>query len=236
MVEQAVNVELAADEADHSCWIFHEVDRKPKNSVEQWVAQTPQGDVTRVLTRNGREISEVEQRKSIESFIHDPNAQAKQREAGRRDDKEAADLLKLLPVAFVWTETGKSEETTTYHFKPDPRFHPPSREARVFGATEGDMTVDNEQHRIQELKGQLIHDVNFGYGLFGRLRRGGSFEVERRQIAHGIWQITASHIHIEGHALIFKAISEEEDDVRASFEQEPDNVSLEQAAEAVMKK
>lgn len=236
MVEQAVNVELAADEADHSCWIFHEVDRKPKNSVEQWVAQTPKGDVIRVVMRNGVPIPEEQQRRSIEAFIHDQNAQTKQREVGQRDDKEAEARLKLLPVAFVWTETGKSNETTTYHYKPDPRFQPPTREARVFSAMEGDMTVDNGQHRIQELKGQLIHDVNFGYGLLGKLRRGGSFEVERRQIGPGIWQIRESHIHIEGHALIFKTISEEEDDEKTSFEREPDNVSLEEAAQAVMKK
>lgn len=236
MVEQAVNVELAADEADHSCWIFHEVDRKPKNSVVQWVAQTPQGDVTRVLTRNGREISEAQQRRIIEAFIHDPNAQARQREAGRRDDKEAADLLKLLPVAFVWTPTSKTNQTTTYHFKPDPRFQPPTREAHVFSAMEGEMTVDNGQHRIQQVKGQLVRDVNFGFGFFGRLRRGGSFEVKRQQTAPGIWQITESHIHIEGHALLFKTISEVEDDEKTSFEREPDNVSLEEALAAVMKK
>jgi hypothetical protein len=236
MVEQAVNVELAADRADHSCWIFHEVDRKPRNSVVQWVAQTPKGDVIRVVVRNGVQIPEEQQRRSIEAFIHDPNAQAKQREAGQRDDKEAADLLKLLPVAFGWTETGKSADTTTYHYKPDPRFQPPTREARVFSAMEGDMTVDNGQQRIQQLKGRLVHDVNFGYGFFGRLRRGGSFQVERRQIAQGIWQITESHIHIEGHALIFKTISENEDDEKTSFEREPDNVTPEQAAEAVMKK
>lgn len=236
MVEEAVNVEVAADLADHSCWIFHEIDRKPKNSVEQWVAQTTKGDVIRVLTRNDQAILESEQRRSIEAFIHDPNAQAKKREADQRDDKEAEDLLKLLPVAFVWTQTGKSDETATYHFKPDPRFRPPTREARVFSAMEGDMMVDNGQHRVEELKGQLIHDVNFGFGFFGRLRRGGSFEVKRQQTAPGIWQITESHIHIEGHALLFKTISEVEDDEKTSFEREPDNVSLEEALAAVMKK
>jgi hypothetical protein len=89
--------------------------------VVQWVAQTPKGDVVRVLMRNGQAIPESEQHRSIEAFIHDPNAQARKRQAGQRHDKEAADLLKLLPVAFVWTETGRSDETTTYHFKPGSR-------------------------------------------------------------------------------------------------------------------
>jgi hypothetical protein len=142
----------------------------------------------------------------------------------------------LLPVAFVWTLSSKNGDTAMYHFKPDPKFQPPSRAARVFAAMEGDMTVNTREQRIQELKGRLIRDVNFGYGLLGRLQRGGTFEVERRETGCGVWQITESHIHIQGHALLFKSISEEEDDVKTSFTREPDNVSLEQAASAVMSK
>ena len=70
-VQQAVNDELAADRDDHSRWIFHEVDRKPGNTVVQWVAQTGQGDVNRVLSRNGQQISEAQQRATIDKFIHD---------------------------------------------------------------------------------------------------------------------------------------------------------------------
>jgi hypothetical protein len=234
IVQQAVNVELAADNADHSRWIFHEVDRKPKSMVVQWVAQTAKGAVTRVLVRNGQQLSTSQQRKNVEAFVHDPNAQARQRQAGQRDDEQATAMLKLLPVAFVWTETGKNAQTTTLHFKPDPKFRPPDRKARVFSAMEGDLMVDNSQHRIQELKGRLIHDVNFGFGLLGRLRSGGTFDVERRQVGQGVWQITESHIHIQGYALLFMTISEQEDDVKTSFSREPDNVSLEQAASAVM--
>jgi hypothetical protein len=236
IVQQAVNTELAADRNDHSHWIFFEIDRQPKNSVQQWVAETGKGDVTRVLMRNGRPIPPAQQTQAIRKFIHDPNAQAKQRQASQHDDQQASAMSKLLPVAFVWTITSKNGQTTTLHFKPDPRFRPPSREARVFAAMEGDMTVDNPQHRIGELKGKLVNDVDFGWGLLGKLQKGGTFSVERRQIGPGIWDITESHIHIQGHALIFKSISEQEDDEKSSFSREPDDVTLEQVASAVMAK
>lgn len=236
IVQQAVNTELAADQNDHTCWIFHEIDSKPKNNVVQWVAQTPKGDITRVITVNNRQLSKAEQQQKINKFIHDPSAQAKQRHESRQDDQQATALLKLLPVAFVWVQTGKNESTTTLHFKPDPHFQPPNRQARVFGAMEGDMTVNNDRHRIQELQGRLIHNVDFGYGLLGRLSQGGSFAVERNDIGGGEWQITATHIHIQGHALIFKSISEQEDDQRTSFSRERDQVTLEEAAVAIMNK
>jgi hypothetical protein len=236
IVQQAVNTELAADRSDHTCWIFHEVDRKPKDSVVQWVAQTQKGEITRVLARNNQQISKAQQQLDINKFMHDPGAQAKQRQDSQHDDQQATALLKLLPVAFIWVQTGKNDSTTTLHFKPDPHFQSPSREARVFGAMEGDMTVNNNRHRIQELKGHLIHNVDFGYGLLGKLNQGGSFAVERQDIGEGEWQITATHIHIQGHALIFKSISEQEDDQKTSFSREPDQVTLEQAAAAVMRK
>jgi hypothetical protein len=235
-VQQAVNAELAADRADHTHWIFHEVDRKPKLTVEQWVAQTAKVDVTRVIKRNGHPVPEWQQRKKVQAFIHDSDAQAKQRRSNAHDDKQAQALLKMLPVAFLWTETGRKGETTAYHFKPDPNFNPPSREARVFAAMEGDLTVNDKQRRIQEIKGRLIRDVDFGWGLLGNLRAGGSFQVDRTQVGPGRWDITATHVHITGHALIFKSISEIEDDVKTEWQREPDNVTLEQAAAAVLKK
>jgi hypothetical protein len=102
-------------------------------------------------------------------------------------------------------------------------------ESRVFAAMEGDMTVDAKQHRIVSLKGRLIHDVKILGGLLGGLDAGGTFDVERRQTGMTVWQITETHVHIQGHVLIFKNISEEEDDVKTNFKQIPADVTLEQA-------
>ena len=57
IVQQAVQTELAADRDDHSRWLYFEVDRKPKNSVTQWVAETPHGDLDRVLEENSQKAS-----------------------------------------------------------------------------------------------------------------------------------------------------------------------------------
>ena len=91
------------------------------------------------------------------------------------------------------------------------------------------MTIDRDQHRIVSLKGRLIHDVKIGYGLLGELKAGGTFDVERRELSPQIWQITETHVHIQGHALIFKTISEQEDDVKTRFEQLAATTSLQEA-------
>jgi len=234
IVRQAVQTELTANQNDHSRWSYFEVNRKPKSTVTQWVAETPNGELQRVLETDGQKLSKAEQVNKMESFLRSPDEQSERRKAGQHDDEETTELLKLLPNAFAWTVSGDSGGRTVLHFRPDDNFDPSDREARVFAAMEGDMTVDDAQHRIVSLKGRLTRDVKFGWGFFAELKAGGTFNVERRELAPGLWKITETHIHIDGHALLFKSISEQEDDEKTKLKQLPDDISLEQAEKELL--
>lgn len=235
-VQRAVRAEMAADAADHSLWMYYEIDRKPGSDVVEWAAQTRMGEVDRVLQLNGRTLTHGQQEAKMNSFIDSPSAQAKQRQSGQHDDKQASQMLIMLPNAFLWSKIGQHEQMTYLHFQPNPDFTPPTWESRVFAAMEGDMVVDDTGYRIVSLKGKLIREVKFAWGLLGELEPGGTFDVERRQLAPGIWEITQTHIHIQGHALIFKSISEQEDDAKSRFEQLPANITFQQAEEKLLAK
>jgi hypothetical protein len=234
IVKQAVQTELDASRDDHSHWLYFEIDRQPSKTVKQWVAQAKLVSLDRVVERNGQTLPEDQQRQEMNAFMSDSHAQASQRKSGQHDDEQAAELLKILPDAFVWTTAGEKGSNILLHFKPDPQFRPPDLEARVFAGMEGDMEIDREQHRIVSLKGQLIRDVKIGYGLLGQLKAGGTFDVERRELSPHVWEITETHVHIQGHVLIFKTISEEEDDVKTHFQQIEATTSLEQAQEELL--
>jgi hypothetical protein len=236
LVQRAVTTELAADSADHSHWLYFDIDRKPGDAVKQWIADAQGGSLHLIVEKNGQPIPKDEQRRRMEEFIRDTDAQAKQRKNGAHDDDQASEMLRLLPQAFVWTEVSKQGSSTTLHFKPDPEFHAPDWEARVFTAMEGDLVVDNQQMRIASLKGRLIHDVLFLGGILGKLESGGTFDVERRELSPGIWQITETHVHISGHALLFKDISEEEDESKNSFTRLPAALDLQQAEKEILDK
>jgi hypothetical protein len=225
IVQQAVQTELAADASDHSHWLYYEVDRKPGANVKQWVAETTIGDLKRLIEKNGLIFSKGDQRKNINNYLGDSDAQAKQLKGDRHDDDQASQMLKMLPQAFLWSKAGVQGDSTILHFKPNPQFDPPTWQARVFAAMAGEMAVDNSQHRIVSLKGRMIHDVKFWHGVLGSLQSGGSFDVERRQVGSGEWSITETHVHIQGHALIFKSISEQEDDVKSKFKELPARMS-----------
>ena len=58
----------------------------------------------------------------MQEFIHDPEKLAKQRQDGAQDDKNASELLNMLPEAFVWKVESEDAEKFTLHFDPNPKF------------------------------------------------------------------------------------------------------------------
>jgi hypothetical protein len=231
IVTEAVAAELAAAQNDRSHWHYRDERKDQRDSISV-VVQTEQGAVTRLIARAGHPLSPSEaeaENNRINTFIHDPVQLARQRRDGAQDDRSARELLNMLPTAFLWRLQSEDAETWHLHFEPNPDFTPPNLQARVLSTMNGELVVDKSQHRIETISGRLTRDVTIGFGFFGRLRAGGTFRVERRQLAPGLWQITETHVHIDGKALFFKNISQEQDEVQSDFTPVPEHTTLEQA-------
>jgi len=232
LIKQAVQAELTASREDHSRWRFrdeqHEINRVAI------VVETDYGSVKRVIARGGRPLSPAETKDEddrIRRLLHDPARLAKQKRDGEQDDKDAADLLKMLPDAFTWRIESQDAKSVTLHFEPNPNFHPTSLQSRVLAAMSGTVIVDKGQHRIKTISGKLTEDVTFGFGFLGRMKQGGTFRVERRELSPGIWQIVETHVHIDGKALMFKNIGQEQDEVQTNYTPVPHGTTLDQAVE-----
>jgi hypothetical protein len=233
IVRTAMQSELAADKNDHTRWRYRDAKKDGTDTVGI-VVETDRGSVRRVIMRNGQPLSEAEARaedKRVRDFIHDTQKLEKQRRDGVQDGKNAEDLLKMLPEAFTWKVVSDEKQKCTLHFDPNPNFNPPDIKGRVLGTMAGTLVVSKPENRIETISGKLTQDVTIGWGLLGRLREGGTFRVERREVAPGLWQIIETHVHIEGKALFFKTIGEQQDEVQTEFTQVPPGTTLERAAE-----
>lgn len=231
LVSAAAAVELAADANDHSAFVYVDHDVTPDHDTVSLLVETPQGSLKRLLEVHGRPATPAQRADDdakIHAFLADPAAQAKARKDAAHDDDQAAEMLRLLPKAFLWTTVGETGGLATLAFRPDPAFQAQSLEARVLAGMAGEVIVDRAQHRIYAIRGRLVSDIKFGFGVLGRLKAGGSFQVERREIAPLHWQMTESHVHIEGHALFFKTIGDQEDETHSDFKPSPAQ-TLEQA-------
>lgn len=231
-VRDAVHAELEASRTDRSIWMYREQDTTPGKAAVYRTVETHHGTLKRMIELNGKELSgsaEQDETDRIEKFVHDPAAQARRRRAAAHDDAQATELLKMLPNAFLWTKSGETADSITLKFRPNPNFDPPDMQSRVLGVMAGEMVIALPGHRIRTLKGALSEDVKFGWGILGKLDRGGTFDVERRMVGDGRWQITETHVHIGGHALLFKTIGQQEDDVKTEWQPSPAD-TLEDAA------
>ena len=123
----------------------------------------------------------------------------------------------MLPDAFIWTRGEENGNLLTLNFRPNPDFHPPDMQSRVMGTMAGQMIISTDGYRIRTLRGTLTDDIRIGFGILGKLDRGGTFDVERRMVGNDHWQITETHVHIGGHALIFHTIGQQEDDVKTDW-------------------
>ncbi|WP_263380537.1 hypothetical protein [Granulicella paludicola] len=230
LVRGAVFSELRANNTDKSNWRYRDQSNSPSKAETFDAIETPQGELRRLIAINSHELTPAEDRKEkerIREYVDSPDEQAKAQRDGQHDDAQAERFLKMLPDAFTWSVATQTPEETTLRYEPNPAFKPPTMESRVLAAMEGEMVIARDGDRIKSLRGKLSHEVKIGYGLLGRLDQGGTFDVERRPVAPGHWQIVENHVHIGGRALLFKNISQNADEIKTGWKPSTDKTLAE---------
>ncbi|MGC2618243.1 MAG: hypothetical protein WA414_04325 [Acidobacteriaceae bacterium] len=236
IVKTVVQNEIRIEAADHSRWMYRDAYKSPDKDTVKLVIQTPQGNLSETIEDHGRPPSPQEHQADLahmQQIVSDPALRARMQRNEAHDGQQADDLMRMLPTAFIWKIDSRGDGTITLSYHPDPNFDPPSMSARVLSSMSGTLVVAEREMRIKQLTGKLMQPVTFGWGLLGRLEAGGTFEVIRTQIAPGEWQITQTHVHISGHALFFKTIGDQEDEVTSDYRPVPDNVDLQKAAQMI---
>lgn len=202
------------------------------------VIETQSGSLDRLVAINGHPLTgsqQAEETRRIVKFAHDPDAQRKAEDARRKDAQQCDSFLKMIPDAFLFEYAGEDGTTVKLNFKPNPRFQAPSREGRVLQQMAGEMWVDGRQQRLISISGRLMNDVKFGGGLLGHLAKGGEFTVKRAEVAPGAWELTELTVNMQGKALLFKSIAVQQKESHSNFERMPDELTLADAANALLK-
>ena len=219
---------------DHSLWSFRETKREGGKLKLFDVYQTREGEIERLVAIGGRPLTPDQLAKEdsrIQSAISDPS-QVRQRQKKQRDDGEQArKMLRMFPEAFKFQYGGTDGALVRLQFSPNPRFRPPDHAAQVFHHMQGTVLVDAEQRRLAGIDGRLTSEVKFFGGIFGYLEKGGTFNVEQKEVAPQVWEVSVMHVHMNGKALFFKTIDVQEDETYSDFKSVPPETSLEQAAQ-----
>lgn len=234
LARKVVANEIRVSKEDHSLWSYQKTTAKPGGDEERAVVQTKDGDLDRLVLLDGKALNARQQKQEserIQNLIHNPSERHKLQERSQKDADQMTRILKVLPDALLFAYGERRGNSTQLLFKPNPKYHPTSRETHVLSTLTGEMWVDPRQNRIEEVSGHLIHEVRFGGGFAGHLDKGGTFEVKQAEVGPGHWEITKLDVHMKGKALLFKSISIQQSESRSHFQRVSDKLTLEQAAE-----
>ena len=226
LVREVVYNELH-DHQQHGYWRYW-VERQDRLSEQ---IETAEGPVSRQIAVDGRSLAgEVEQRESarLEQMLASPAERARRRQEYAEDEKRIGRIVALLPEAFVYEYAGEENGCYKLHFRPNPAYPPHGVEARIFHAMNGELWVDARYKRMVRLDGTLAENVDFGFGLLGRLYRGGWFRLERTRVSATDWKTARLEVHMSGRALLFKTIARETSETRGGFSSVPAGLTLEQ--------
>jgi hypothetical protein len=198
--------------------------RENETVVEQ-VVDTPDGFVSRLLLINDKALTPDERAKDDERVrkMTDPAQMRRKLKDRQAADERTRELMSVIPDAFDYTyvdstQAANGHKLTRLKFVARPGFDPPSRETAVFTGMQGDMLIDETAGRLAKIDGTLFKEVNFGWGILGRLNKGGRFIVEQSEITPTHWDSTRMTLHFDGKVLIFKPIHIEENETAWDFQ------------------
>jgi hypothetical protein len=235
VVRRAVANRLAEDAA-HQPVRFVLRKQDERRNLTQEIVETPQGDVALLVAVNGTALStpgRQAERNRLDLLDQHPEYQEHRRKREAADKGRVDELLKLLPEAFVYRYVstvpcivGEAPEiaipeaaatpraspapvTDCYHmtFRPNPAFDPPNIEAKILRGMAGDIWIEKSDERLFKLNARLTEDVDFGWGIVGRLDKGGTVYLEQTLIGGKDWELTRMKLSLTGKALMVKPLS-----------------------------
>jgi hypothetical protein len=237
-VRDAIKHQMEADAADHTHWRYHIHREDEKGSQDRDVIDTKDGQLARTLLINGQPLT-AEQRAADEArmkkLVEDPGERAKRDKRAKEDEQKGVQMFNAIPEAFIFKYEGAENGHVRLSFFPNPHYDPPTRELQVFRSLSGMIWIDRAALRMSRLDGSLFEDVTFGWGLLGRLNKGGTFSVRQSRVGDDHWEIVALDVKMAGHAVIFKNINVKQLQRMTEFHRISDSMTISEAYQLLEK-
>src|ERR1700759_3808575 len=235
IVREASYNELHSPKAGRSfSYRQHKVD--PKGSMVKEIIETKDGDVARLIERNGKPLPPEEEKAEVDrlnDLLAHPEIQEHRHKKEQEDSARGDEMVRMLPDAFLFTlegtVQGPSGPCYRLSFKPNPAFQPPDREGEVYHGMVGELWVDQNQQRLVKIDAHLIQDVNFGWGVLGKLYKGGSILVENADVGLHHWETVHMKLELTGKLLMMKSVNYSTTEDYSDFQIQPQELSYQEA-------
>ena len=230
LVREVVYNELN-DHSRHGFWRYWVERQSPAGTLVEDQVETADGPIARLALVNGRALTpdaEQQEQERLGRLLNSRDEQARQSRQYDEDEERIGRILGLLPTAFVYEYDGEENGCYRLRFRPNPADQAHTIEARIFHAMSGTLWVDARSKRLARLEGHVDENVDFGFGVLGRLYKGGWFRLVRERVGATDWKTTSLEVHMNFRALFVKTFARETSEARGGFMPVPAGMSLEQ--------
>jgi hypothetical protein len=173
------------------------------------VIETTEGRADRIALFRDEPLTPDQQEKQehrLEKLLVDHDAVKSEMQDQKAETQRRIRMVRAFPKAFFFDFVGR-EKSGQLHFDfyPNPEFSPKDRETQMYRGMEGHLWIDPAQERIVHIEGTLVKDVSFGWGILGRLSKGGIYEIAQTQLKPGTWRITTLNVDVKGRILLLES-------------------------------
>lgn len=240
LVDRALANELAAAQDASHPMRFQLRKTSPRLTRTQEIFETRDGLVARLIAVNDNPLSptdeQVEEARLNELLI-DPGRQHRRKQSEDTDAGRALKVLRMLPSAFLFQYAGQGPGPAgtieRFTFKPNQSFSPPDLETEALTAMAGEIWIDPVHQRVVRLEGHLQQDVDFGWGILGRLNKGGWIVIEQADVGGGQWRAVRFKMAMSGRVFLKNRVFDTTEE-QTNFAPLPVGLSYQQAIQKLM--
>lgn len=248
LVDRALANELSAaqdasDDANHGAkhpMRYQLRKSSPRVTTTKEILETRDGEVARLIAIDDKPLSSAEEANEearLNALLGDPAKQRRRKQAEEDDTGRALKVLRALPSAFLYQDAGPGEGPTgkveKFTFRPNPAFTSTDLETEVLPAMAGEIWIDPVHLRVARLEAHLQRDVDFGWGILGRLNKGGWIVIEQAEVAGDQWRTVRLQMQMSGR-VVFKSRVFDTTEVQTDYATLPVGMSYQKAVEMLL--
>jgi len=216
----------------------------PRVTTTKEILETRDGEVARLIAINDKPLSaadEGNEEARLHVLLGDRGKQRRRKQAEDEDASRAFNVLRALPSAFLYQYAGPGEGPTgkveKFTFRPKPGFDPLYLETEVLPAMAGEIWIDPAHVRVARLEAHLQKDVDFGWGILGRLNKGGWIVIEQADVGSDKdvdqWRTVRFQMQMSGR-VVFKNRVFDTTEVQTNYAPLPVGMSYQKAIEVLL--
>jgi hypothetical protein len=205
LVKRALTNELAGARDTQHPMRYQLRKSSPRLITTKDIAETKDGAVARLIAIDDKPLGSSDEQKEqarLSGLVSDPSLQRHRKQSEDGDQGRALKVLRALPDAFIYQYAGPgagpSGKVEKFSFKPNPDFEPPDLETLVLTQMTGELWIDPAQARVVRLEGHLQQDIDFGWGILGRLNKGGWIAIDQSDVGNRQWRIVRFQMVMSG--------------------------------------